>query len=405
MQEGGNMEILLKFLYATWELLLMIGPWLLLGFFLSGVIHAWVGGETIKKHLGGGISSVFKATLFGIPLPVCSCGVIPIAASMRKDGAGRSSTLSFLVSTPTTGIDSILATYALMGPLFAIFRPVAALFSGILVGVISYAFEREKPSSVTFHARHAVSMQKKLKEIFRYGFVELPEDVGKSLLFGILLGGLITAVIPGGIFEKHFSNPWIVYPVVLLFSVPLYVCAMGSIPVAASLVMKGLTPGAALTFLIAGPATNTITIIFIGQKLGKKSLFIYLFSIILISLGMGIIFDGIWNMMGRNPELITSRGEYLPYPVKLLSALVLLFLLLRTPRWGRKKKMEMKYTVKVPDMHCRHCKFTIEEKISSLPGVKRVVVDLEEKKVMVDGDVRREDIKRAVEEAGYTVED
>ncbi len=399
------MKVLLEILIASWQLLREVSPYLLLGFGFAGIIYAFVGTEKIKRHLGGkGFAPLLKAVIFGIPLPVCSCGVIPLAASLRKEGASKASTLAFLVSTPTTGVDSILATYAFLGLLFAIFRPAAALFGGLLVGALVWLFDREKaraPEPV--HSSHrGLSLSFRLKQALRYGFETLPEDIGKWLIVGVLAGGLITALVPENFLRSSLSNPLLAYPLMLGISIPLYVCATGSIPIAASLLWKGLPPGAALAFLIAGPATNTITITFVLKKLGKKTLLLYLSSIIAIATVSGLLLDLLWEKLGQNPELITGGGRHIPGWFQSLAALLLLILIARASFFRKEESMEH-ISFLVPDMTCKHCKMTVENALMGVEGVERVVVDLESKAVKVEGDASFEKLKKAVEEAGYRV--
>lgn len=296
------------------DLWLDMSPYLLLGMFIAGLLHIYLGKNFIRKHLGKGIKSIFKASLFGVPLPVCSCGVIPIASSLRKDGATKGAALSFLISTPTTGIDSIFATYSLLGLLFAIFRPLFAFFAGVLTGIISFFVDKEedKKEKIIYENKEKFG----IKDAIRYGFFELAEDIGKWLVIGIVIGGILS-YIP--------INLQPIYPfdfiIALAISLPLYVCATGSIPIAVSLIDKGFSPGAALIFLIAGPATNTITLSFVRYKLGKKSFIIYLSSIIILSIFAGIVFNFIsfGNIIYEKPSI--------PYSIKIFSGIILAILI------------------------------------------------------------------------------
>ena len=398
-------EFLKDILKESANLWLAVSPYLLLGMFIAGILHVFLGTDFIKKHLGGGtLSSILKATLFGIPLPICSCGVIPVAASLQKEGASRSATLSFLVSTPTTGVDSILATYSLMGPLFAVFRPLAAFLSGITVGIFNFIFNPEKKAKALSHNHSSVSSHFKLKEVLRYGFLELAEDIGKWLIIGVMIGGILTAIIPDDMFAGSFSNPFYHLLIVLVVAVPLYVCATGSIPIAAVLISKGFSPGAALVFLIAGPATNTVTLSFVRSRLGKRSFYIYLVSIVGVSLLMGWIFNFIWKELGSNVDLVSPHGEQLPHLLRLISGILLFLLILKGFFKNKKEAVTMKYELSVPDITCKHCKMTIENKLIELPDVSQVVVNLGNKTVSVDGDVSLEAVEKAIRDAGYTPE-
>ncbi len=385
-----------------------LSPFLLLGFAVAGALHILIPRETIKRHLGGkGILPIVKAALFGVPLPLCSCGVIPVAASLRKEGASRASVMSFLVSTPTTGVDSILATYSLLGPLFAIFRPVAAFLTGIGVGTLSMFWMKDEvasPSSCDCKIGKRWTLLDKLKELVRYSFFELPRDIGKWLLFGVFAGGVLSALIPSELFSRYLSNQYLAFLLMIVIAVPLYVCSMGSIPIAAALIAKGLNPGAALTFLIAGPATNTVTIAVVGKMFGKKGLFLYLTSIILMALGAGALFNLIWKALGNPPELITGGGDKLPMWISAVSSVVLLAILLNAIFHREPSEIKAGLVLKVPDMNCRHCAKTIKETLAELNGVLAVRIDLNKKLVGVEGEPDPEDVRNAIENVGYTVE-
>jgi len=399
-------KIILNIVKESWLLLLDVSPFLFLGFLVAGILHVFIGSNSIKKHLGkGNFSSITKSVLFGIPLPVCSCGVIPIAASLKRDGAKKSSILGFLFSTPTTGIDSILATYAFLGVIFAIFRPVAALIGGLLLGGSALLIkdkEEEEKLSENFNENR----KKSLSEIVNYGLFYLPKEIGKWLIIGVILGGVITALIPSDFFMKYLSNPWISYPLMLLVSIPLYVCATGSIPIAASMIWKGLNPGAALAFLIAGPATNTVTITFVYKELGKKYAALYLFMITLIATGSGLIFDFIWKAMGKNIEILSGGEKFVPFWLKLSTALFfLLIIILPQIRIKSKKEETMKFKLKVSGIQCMGCVEKIKEYLYKLDGVKDVIVDLKTKLVLVNGDVDYRDIVKTINKSGYEVDD
>ena len=385
-----------------------MSPYLLMGMFFAGILHAFLGTEFISRHLGGrAFSSITKATVFGIPLPICSCGVIPVAASLKKEGASKSATLSFLVSTPTTGVDSILATYSLMGPLFAVFRPIAAFVSGITIGALNHFFnkENEQPAKPK-HVHKQLKPHLKVKEVFSYGFLELAEDIGKWMVVGVVIGGFLTAIIPQDLILQYFSNPWLHFLVMLVLAIPLYVCATGSIPIAAALIYKGFSPGAALVFLIAGPATNAVTLSFVRSKLGKRAFYLYLIAIVAVSLLAGVIFNWIWKAMGADLSLIAPHGEQLPLAIRIISGVILLLLILKgfVKIKEKDKTAEMKLELHVPDMNCNHCKKTVENALNSMPSVARVAINLEKRTVGVEGDVRVEQIVNAVREAGFSPE-
>ncbi len=397
------MNYIYLFLSETINLWLEISFYLLIGMLIAGLLNMLLGREFISRNLGkGGFLSIIKATILGIPLPVCSCGVIPLASSLKKDGADRSSVLSFLVSTPTTGADSIFATYSLLGPLFAIFRPLAAFVSGIVVGISDYLLRREKQKEIDVpkHTHSKVKIAFRIRQFIRYSFFEIPQDIGKWLIVGVFLGGLITILIPKGLFSKYFSFP-IDFLIALIVGVPLYVCATGSIPIAASLIQKGFSPGAALVFLIVGPATNSITLYFVRGKLGKRPFYIYLISIIVSALVLGLIFNGIWAILGEAPQLVTGGGRMLPYGVKLLTGIVLFLLIANAVLRKNRSITEPDMEFSVPDIHCKHCKITLEGKIRDIKEVENVDVDVDKKSVKIKGNVNKDKVVDVIKKAGY----
>ena len=389
------------------QLWLAMAPYLLMGMLIAGVLHVFIGQDFIVRHLGrSALGSIVKATLLGIPLPICSCGVIPVAASLKREGASNSATLSFLVSTPTTGVDSIAATYSLMGPLFTVFRPLAAFISGITIGALHYIFQKEQPPEAFKEHHHPKApVHFRLKEVFRYGFLELVEDIGKWLLIGVILGGILTVAIPGQWVSSALSAPALQFLIMLIISIPLYVCATGSIPIAASLILKGFSPGAALVFLIAGPATNTVTLSFVLSKLGKKAFVIYLGSIATVSVLAGWIFNIIWDALGADVTLISPHGSHLPLFLRLASGIILLMLIVITFFHHKDEGgQSLKYQISVQDISCKHCKMTLENKLGQLEKVSQVSVDVDHKMVHVDGDISLDALKESIREAGYTPE-
>ena len=281
-----------------------MSPYLLLGFFFAGVMHAFVPGMVYNRYLGGkGFKSVFYGALFGIPLPLCSCGVIPTAMSLRKQGASKGATASFLISTPETGVDSIIATYSVLGLPFAVIRPVAAFCNAIMGGWLINKFgDKDEVVPVDASAKtccchhkqeetHHEGFLGKMREALRFGFVEMIEDIGKWLVIGLVIAGLITVFVPDEFFALFRGNTQLSMLLVLCIAIPMYICATGSIPIAVALMMKGLTPGAALVLLMAGPACNMASILVINKTLGRKSLVLYLVSIITMAILWGHVVD------------------------------------------------------------------------------------------------------------------
>ena len=281
-----------------------MSPYLLLGFFFAGVMHAFIPGMVYNRYLGGkGFKSVFYGALFGVPLPLCSCGVLPTAMSLRKQGASKGATASFLISTPETGVDSIIATYSVLGLPFAVIRPVAAFCNAIMGGWLINKFgDKDEVVPVDASAKtccchhkqeetHHEGFLGKMREALRFGFVEMIEDIGKWLVIGLVIAGLITVFVPDEFFALFRGNTQLSMLLVLCIAIPMYICATGSIPIAVALMMKGLTPGAALVLLMAGPACNMASILVINKTLGSKSLVFYLVSIITMAILWGHVVD------------------------------------------------------------------------------------------------------------------
>ena len=290
--------------FELWKVLNEMSPYLLFGFLVAGLLHVLVPSKLIEKQLGGkGILPSIKAALIGVPLPLCSCGVIPVAASIRKNGASKEATTAFLISTPQTGIDSILVTFSLLGPIFAIFRPFAAFVEGVIGGWLVGIFAPNEEtnfvnpgkctdsccSTETGGTRGGIIIR-----AFRYAFVTLPKDIAKSLVVGLLIAALISAFVPDDFFFGIFGHGIVAMLIMMAVGIPLYVCATASVPIAASLIAKGVSPGAALVFLMTGPGTNAATLAVIWQTMGRRTCIVYLATIALVSLGFGFLLDYIY---------------------------------------------------------------------------------------------------------------
>lgn len=275
-----------------------MSPYLLLGFGLAGLMHAFIPNHYFADYLSQrNLRSVVYATLFGIPLPLCSCGVIPTAMSLRREGASQGAVTAFLVATPQTGIDSIIATYSLMGWPFALIRPFAAIVTALFAGTLTHLWtENAEPAAAATPAPHhhhgqPRSFAAKMREAAGYAYVEMMGDIGKWLAIGLVVAALITAFVPAEAFAVFQGNTWASMLLVLCIAVPMYLCATGSIPIAVALMMKGLTPGAALVLLMAGPACNVASLLVVRKVLGGKTLAAYLVSIIMGAVGFGALID------------------------------------------------------------------------------------------------------------------
>jgi uncharacterized protein len=281
--------------------------YVLFGLLFAGILKQIIPDDFVIKHLGrGSVSSVVKATLFGIPLPVCSCSVIPLAQSLKKEGASKGAVQSFLISSPITGVDSILATFSFFGLIFTIFRLISSVIIAIIVGLIQNFVEKdEKPikedvpvsscGCTSSCSSTAVKKSFSIKAAFSYAYVTLFVDMVKPLFIGLIFGALFTTLAPKEYTSLLFENQILTYIVIMLFSMPLYVCATASLPIAAALMMEGMSAGAAFIFLTAGPATSAITMSVVYKTLGKTSLIIYLSTIGILSFLFGFGFDSFFS--------------------------------------------------------------------------------------------------------------
>ena len=315
------MEYITLFFTALFDLSNAMAPYILFGLLFAGILHVFVSESIVKNHLGkDSLWSVIKATLFGIPLPVCSCGVIPLAAGMKKSGASNGSTLAFLISTPITGVDSILATYGIFGWIFTLYRVVTSMIISIAAGVLAN-FYGDKVEALTQEddalscedgsccssSCESEAKESKIKSALRYAYGTLLEDIASPLLLGLLLGALITVSIPENLSDILLEYSWLSYIIVIMIAVPMYVCATASLPIAAGLMLAGVSPGAAFVFLSAGPATNTVTIGVVKKMLGSRTLFIYLGTIIIGSILFGLGLD--WLFVGVDVKELVHMDE------------------------------------------------------------------------------------------------
>ena len=311
-------DILIAFVHVF----AMMAPWLVFGFLMAGIIAVWIPRSWVNRMMGGssGIGGILRAVAIGVPLPICSCGVLPIAAGLRKHGAGKGPTAALLVSTPQTGIDSILATYALMGPVFAIARPVAAALTGIVGGVVVSAVGGEDAETVA--AEDAPTGPRGIKAIFWQAYRRLLGSVAKPLAIGLAISAIVTVLVPDNFFADAFhDNDWIAMPVMALVGFPMYVCSTASIPIAASLIAKGVSPGAAFVFLMVGPAMNAMSLTTVSALVGRKAAVAYLFTIVAGAILCGVVINLIPNAPSAS-VLAASAGQALS-PVQWASAAVL----------------------------------------------------------------------------------
>ncbi len=286
----------MSFFINFWELFTQSAPWLLLGYGIAGLINVYMPASWLRKQLGQpSFNHSVKAAIIGAPLPLCSCGVIPTALGLRRRGASKNATASFMVATPETGVDSIAMTYALLGPLMAIARPIAAIFSAILAGEAVRALVKEsQPNTVeektSCCSGHAVSKESDLQRIFKFSFIKLLGDTVNWLLAGLLFAAVVKTFVPES-FLSQWGNSFLAMLVMIIISIPMYICATASTPVAAGMLLAGVSPGAILVFMLTGPATNIATLGALSKELGKKAMLAYLSGVILGAVASGMLLD------------------------------------------------------------------------------------------------------------------
>ncbi|MCU7939647.1 MAG: SO_0444 family Cu/Zn efflux transporter [gamma proteobacterium symbiont of Bathyaustriella thionipta] len=342
-------EILLEFLGNFWLLLNSIAFFILIGVLVAGVFKLLLPDAFIKKHLGQhNFMANIKAAVLGIPLPLCSCSVIPFVSALKKSGASKSAIQTFLISTPITGADSIMATYAVFGWLFTIYRVITSVIISLMAGLLTLllgkdeSVEVEKKDDIgqfktvnhvigqplSINVVKAEDRKNLFQQIMSYAFDDIYKDIARSLMVGLVLGALIVTFMPENLVDYISSNPLVNYALVLVVSVPLYVCATASIPLGLSLLSAGFSPGATFIFLTAGPATNTITMSVILKTLGKTSLIIYLLSVIVGSLLFGFFFDHFFPESLGQMFMIDEHEEEAGF-VTQVSSVILLYLSLK----------------------------------------------------------------------------
>ncbi|MDI6785002.1 MAG: SO_0444 family Cu/Zn efflux transporter, partial [bacterium] len=362
------MDIIYGILVESWKILQESAIYFLFGFLMAGILYILVPAEKVARYLGGkGIKPVIRAALFGIPIPLCSCGVLPAGISLRKQGASKGASMAFMIATPETGIDSIALTYALIDPIITLFRPISAFFTALVAGFMNNWISKNEPEvalvgtessaegkdacgsdscgsdscgsdscGIPVSPKVSIGFFKKLQIGLRYAFVDLMGETAKWFALGILLAGMITYFVPTSWVDKYLGNTLLSMLVMLIIGMPLYVCASSSTPITAALILKGLNPGAALVFLLTGPATNAAAIPLIARYFGKKSTIIYLLSIAGCAVLCGVLLNQVYFWLGITPKAIVGKaGEIFPPALSAMAAILLV--LLMANGWARNK--------------------------------------------------------------------
>lgn len=406
-------QTVLRILVETWNVVTVMAPYLLLGFLCAGLLSVLLSPEMVERHLGGrGLWPVVKSSFLGVPLPLCSCGVIPVAVSLRRHGASRGATIAFLTSTPQTGIDSILVTYSLLGPFLAVFRPVLAFATGVVGGGLVEAFDRGEPKppapepavcdcgcgeggesceceSCAPGRRHGA-----VHRALHYGLVALPRDLGKDLAVGLVLAGLVGALVPKDFFSQTIGTGFAAMLVMMAVGIPLYVCATASVPLAAAFMAKGVSPGAALVFLLTGPATNMATIVTIWRVMGRRAGAIYLLTVAVSALLAGLAVDYVFDVAPAVAEQ-AHEAAGAPGVVAHLWGIALVLVLANAvvgPRLRRAPAPAAAAAaaegegepgggevlrLRIDGMTCEHCAGLVSEALGACAGVTDVRVELD----------------------------
>lgn len=382
------MEVISNF----WMLIKEFSPYLILGCLISGILSVFLTVEIVQKYLGSkSISSIFIASFLGVPLPLCSCGVIPVSAYLKKHGASKGSVTSFLISTPQTGIDSIFITYGMLGPIFAIYRPIVAFLSGIVGGGLVHAFDDDlienKEDSCEDDCCDDKSSNSMLYKIFHYGFVRLPQDIVNPLVIGIALSSLIIVFIPTNYFDL-VGQGILGMIIMLILGLPTYVCATASVPLAFALYTKGFSLGAMLVFLMTGPATNITTMSVIYKILGRKNLLIYLSSIIFCSIGAGLILD--FLIIPSKIEISDYRVDHLIGPwVKVFCSILFTGVIINSFRIKyfskSRKSNKLLNIIYIDGMTCSHCVDSVKKSLSKLKNIDQIDIELSSGKIEYRG--------------------
>ena len=391
----------------VWQIMIALAPWLFLGAAVSGLIHVLLPHDFVQRHLTGR-RSILKAVAFGVPLPLCSCGVIPAGLGLNTDGASDGASVGFLISTPQTGVDSILVAAAFLGWPFALFKVLAAAITGFVGGWLTDRFGGEvvpwtdsEPSSHA-HAHHG------WREAVEHG-EDLIRSIWGWLVIGVLVSAAITSWIPTEGFTSITSwGPVVTLLTVLVISLPLYVCATASVPIAASLVAGGFPTGAALVFLMAGPATNVATIGAIQRAFGQRVLGLYLGTIIVGSVGLGMLFDQLFT----TTAVLTTDGEHHEAWWAVATAVALFALLARyaiedTQQWWSSRTIHQSDTtalvVNVSGMPCGGCVNKLRTALHSTEGIDEAVVTLDPGQAIVRGTVNESDVHKVITGSGFNV--
>lgn len=341
------MNFFVSVLTDAGNLLLESSAFIIFGLLVSGLLRVFLNPNSVLRHFGQGrIKSVFKAALLGIPIPLCSCGVLPAAMSLKKQGANTGATTAFMISTPESGVDSISITYALLDPIMTVARPIAAFVTAVTAGVVENLFGTGgtqdkavhdltcpvdaccdgKDCPTEKHMKHHTFFEKTVAGL-RYALYDVWSDLATWFLLGLLLAGILTALIPSEMISRYLGGGLHAMLLMLAVGIPMYICATASTPIAAALILKGVSPGAALVFLLVGPATNVTSLTVLFGVLGRRAAAIYLSTIALAAIAFGLIVDHVYAFLGISAQVMVGQAaEIVPAWVQWTGAVIILLL-------------------------------------------------------------------------------
>jgi len=357
----------------------------------------------IQKQFHG-VGGIFKAVVLGVPLPLCSCGVIPAGLGLKKDGASDGATVGFLISTPQTGVDSILVSASFLGWPFAIFKVLAAFITGIIGGLICSIFpEHQNANTEPTETSAASDARPGLKESIDHG-MDIIQSIWRWLAFGVLVSAALEVWLPPSwLGTLSSTNPTTIHLFVLLMSIPLYVCATASVPIAAALVAGGLPPGAALVFLMAGPATNVSTLGAVFKGIGKRAGFIYMGTLVIGSLILAFLYDQVMTLEVLLPgghhehstwwQVLSAAG---------LSLLMLYFALNEFKLFLSQRNAEAyNLSIEVSGMTCNGCVGKLQKSLNAHQAISSAVVLLEPGSAQITGHIDVPALRDLIESAGF----
>ncbi|MDD5204685.1 MAG: SO_0444 family Cu/Zn efflux transporter [Desulfobacterales bacterium] len=366
------MDVISRILMEAWWLVQESSVYMIFGILVAGLLRVFLNPETVSRHLGeGSFSSVFKAALLGIPMPLCSCGVLPAAASLKKQGANNGALTAFVISTPESDIDAIALTYALTDPIMTVARPVAGFVTAVGAGIAENFLHQEKSGTKTppdlscpvdgccdgidclpsEHRKHHTTAEK-LRAGLDFARKDLWNDIAVWYFAGVLVAGAIAVAVPSDLMIRYLGGGFYSMLIMLVAAVPLYVCASASTPIAAALILKGVSPGAALVFLLAGPATNITSITVLLKIMGKKATVVYVASIAVFTLASGLLVDEIYRFWGVSAQaMIGTASEIIPVWIKIAGALLLIGLSVR-PIYNALRSRIMRFRGKTEAASC-----------------------------------------------------